>query len=121
MTLKLANINVLQDLQSLNGSGSSLISLCSAPVSGIVVYSTDGYENLTADQITQDMFDKEDYSKRQLINNELVAPAIPYISSRQMKTGPLSSSPIRKGHRSCWKKNMSRCGSLKTSVPPGQR
>ena len=71
--LKLANINVLQDLQSLNGSGSSLISLCSAPVSGIVVYSTDGYETLTADQITQDMFDKEDYSKRQLINNELVA------------------------------------------------
>lgn len=38
-----------------------------------MVYSTDGYETLTADQITQDMFDKEDYSKRQLINNELVA------------------------------------------------
>ena len=71
--LKLANINVLQDLQSLNSSASSLITLCSAPVSGIVVYSTDGFEAVSADQITADMFDREKYEKKQLINNDLVA------------------------------------------------
>ena len=71
--LKLANINVLQDLQSLNSSASSLITLCSAPVSGIVVYSTDGFEAISADQITADMFDREKYEKKQLINNDLVA------------------------------------------------
>ncbi len=60
--LKLANINVLQDLQSLqNGSGSSLISLCSArfPVWFILRTAMKPYRI----KLPRDMFDKEDYSK----------------------------------------------------------
>ena len=42
---------------------SSFITYCSAPESGIVVYSTDGYETLAADQITEEMFDESVYQK----------------------------------------------------------
>lgn len=38
-----------------------------------MVYSTDGFEAVSADQITADMFDREKYEKKQLINNDLVA------------------------------------------------
>lgn len=69
--LKLANTGVLEDLQSLGGS--ALVTLCNAPLSGIVVYFTDGYEDLQPDQITEDIFRKENYTRSQLINNDLVA------------------------------------------------
>ena len=49
------------------------MTFCSAPVSGIVVYSTDGYETLTADGVTEEMFDEETYQKNQLLNNDLVS------------------------------------------------
>lgn len=71
--LKLSNISLLSDLQTLSQGGSNLISFCNAPISGIVVYSTDGYEGLLPQQITAESFDKEEYVKNQLLNNNLVA------------------------------------------------
>ena len=69
--LKISNESILADLQSLGTS--SFITYCSAPESGIVVYSTDGYETLAADQITEEMFDESVYQKNQLLNNDLVS------------------------------------------------
>lgn len=75
--LKLSNSSVLEELQTLSAGNSSFFSLCSSPSSGIVVYSTDGYETLTGEQITEELFDKEKYEKTQLLNNELVSAGDP--------------------------------------------
>lgn len=70
---KLANAGVLSNIESLNeSSASQTIRYCRAEDTGIVIYSTDGYESLSADQITEDTFTKENYEKRQLSSNALV-------------------------------------------------
>lgn len=76
--LKLANINVLENLTALNSAANSQpVSLCYAPVSGIISYYVDGYEEKTAQDITTEDFSKEDYNKTQLISNELVTSQEP--------------------------------------------
>lgn len=76
--LKLANINVLENLTALNSAANSQpISLCQAPVSGIISYYVDGYETKTVQDITTDDFSKEQYNKTQLISNELVTSQEP--------------------------------------------
>lgn len=76
--LKLANINVLENLTALNSAANSQpISLCQAPVSGIISYYVDGYETKTVQDITTDDFSKEKYNKTQLISNELVTSQEP--------------------------------------------
>ncbi len=76
--LKLANSNILENLEKLNRSGDSgLINVCNAPTSGIVVYSYDGYEDFQPSQISSDILDKKDYEKTQLITNELVTKGEP--------------------------------------------
>lgn len=76
--LKLANANILENADKINGSGlSELISFCNAPTTGIVIYSVDGYEDLTLDQLNQDVFDIKNYEKNQLISNELVEAGQP--------------------------------------------
>lgn len=72
--LKLANSNILENLEKLNRSGDSgLINICNAPTSGIVVYSYDGYEAYQSSQVTSEILEKKDYEKTQLITNELVS------------------------------------------------
>lgn len=76
--LKLANYNILENVDALNGaSGTSLINYCYADESGIVVYSTDGYEDMTLQDVTKDSFDQESYEKIHLVNNELIAKGDP--------------------------------------------
>lgn len=76
--LKLANINVLQSLTDLNSaSNSQPVNLCYAPQSGIISYYTDGYEEKTADDITEEDFDQEKYERNQLITSDLVASQDP--------------------------------------------
>lgn len=71
--LKLANANILENVDKINNSGlSELISYGRAPSTGIVIYSVDGYENLTLEQFTKELFDTKNYEKIQLISNELV-------------------------------------------------
>lgn len=71
--LKLANANILENVDKINSSGlSELISFGNAPSTGIVVYSVDGYEDLTLEQFTKELFDIKNYEKSQLIGNELV-------------------------------------------------
>ena len=76
--LKLANANILDNIDKINNSGiSELIAFCSAPKSGIVIYSIDGYEDLTLEQFTGDLFKNSEYEKTQLISNELIASGDP--------------------------------------------
>ena len=71
--LKLANANILENIDKINASGmSELISFCRAPSTGIIIYSVDGYEDLTLEQFTSDLYDIKNYEKTQLIENDLV-------------------------------------------------
>lgn len=76
--LKLANANILENADKINSSGiSELISFCRAPDTGIVIYSVDGYEDLTLEQFTRDLYNTKEYEKTQLISNELIAAGEP--------------------------------------------
>ena len=76
--LKLANSSILENLEKLNRTGDSgLINVCTAPTSGIVVYSYDGYETFEPINITSDILTQENYSKTPLIANELVSTGDP--------------------------------------------
>ncbi len=71
--LKLANVNMLASVGSLNdGSGNNII-YSYAPGTGIVAYWTDGYETLSADAVSESVFDEKNYTKTQLMGNELRA------------------------------------------------
>lgn len=76
--LKLANYNMLENVNALNSaSSSSLITSCYAQESGIVVYSIDGYEYLTLQDMKAEYFDQDNYEKNHLVNNELIAKGDP--------------------------------------------
>lgn len=73
---KLANANMLESVNRI-GSGAgvaNIISRCYAPQSGVVSYWVDGYESLTASEVTETVFDKKVYEERkeQLLGNELL-------------------------------------------------
>ncbi len=75
---KLENTSILSNIEQLNvGSRSGSINYCNATNTGIVVYSTDGYENKTFEQLTDADFHNESYEKEQLVNNALVSSGDP--------------------------------------------
>ncbi len=76
--VKLANYNVLENANALNeASNTSLIDYNYAADSGIVIYSIDGYENLTLQNMTAEYFEQQNYEKNYLVNNNLVASGDP--------------------------------------------
>lgn len=78
MAVKLANYNILENADALNdASGTVLINYRRAADSGIVLYSTDGYENLKLEDMTAELFDEENYERNYLVNNGLVAAGDP--------------------------------------------
>lgn len=75
---KLANASILKKIQSLNDSSKSQsINYCNAEDTGIVVYSTDGFEQTKLENLTAAMFDDSKYTKTQLVNNALVSVGDP--------------------------------------------
>ncbi len=76
---KLSNNSILSNIQSLNANSATLqsINYRYAPDTGIVVYSVDGFEDLTFDQMTGAIFDETAYEKQQLVNNTLVKAGDP--------------------------------------------
>ena len=76
---KLSNNSILNNINSLNSNSAALaaINYKYATGTGIVVYSTDGFEDRTPSDLTVDMFDLNNYSKNQLINNTLVKAGDP--------------------------------------------
>lgn len=76
--LKLANYNMLENVDAVNNaSATSLITSCYAAKSGIVIYSTDGYEDLTLQDMTAELFNQENYEKNHFVNNQLIARGDP--------------------------------------------
>lgn len=76
--LKLANSNLLNNISDLYASSiGSSINVCTAPQSGIVVYSVDGFEAYQANDVTKEWFERENYAKTQLINNDIVESGQP--------------------------------------------
>lgn len=73
--LKLANDNMMKNISDINGSSelTDLVNFCRAPETGIVSYWTDGYEELTAAEITPEIMDEEKYKKTQLVGTDLIA------------------------------------------------
>jgi hypothetical protein len=72
--LKLANLNMLQGISDLgSASGIGVINYAYAPVTGIVAYWTDGYENLTPQDITIDILEGKEYKKNNIMGNTLMA------------------------------------------------
>lgn len=76
--LKLSNSNLLNSISDLYGTSiGSSINICNAPRSGIVVYSIDGFEDYSSSDVTKEWFEKENYEKTQLINNDIVEKGQP--------------------------------------------
>lgn len=72
--LKLANTNMLQSVSDLSGTtGANIVNYFYAPDTGIVTYWTDGYESLTAQDVTEDLWDDTAYEKKLMMGNSLVA------------------------------------------------
>lgn len=71
--LKLVNSSILESLDEISSSGTELVNYCVAPQTGIVVYSVDGMENLTLEQMNSALFDTKNYEKTQLLINDLIA------------------------------------------------
>ena len=71
--LKLANINVLNSIDTLGGVYSSdMVKLSKAQKPGYVVYHSDGMESLTSEELTPALFDEAEYEKTPLANHALV-------------------------------------------------
>lgn len=59
------------------GSNSAALQQIIAPASGIISYSYDGMESLTADKVTADMFNYASYEKKQLTSSEKIMANTP--------------------------------------------
>ncbi|MDE7478153.1 MAG: hypothetical protein K2M91_09420 [Lachnospiraceae bacterium] len=71
--IKLVNSTMYENLETLNQSRlGGVVSLCTAGQSGYIVYSTDGFETLTPEQITAEMYDQSQYEKNRVNNNDLI-------------------------------------------------
>ncbi|MCM1184107.1 MAG: hypothetical protein NC337_12115 [Roseburia sp.] len=71
--VSLVSANMYKSIETLNQSNlGGMVLLCTTGKTGYVVYSTDGYEDLTVEQITQEMYDRTDYAKTRTNNNDLV-------------------------------------------------
>ena len=73
-------------LDAMIQSGQEGLNVYGAVDDGVIIYSTDGYESLTMDQITEDMISRADYQKKELFNNSKVKagePAYKLITSEE--------------------------------------
>lgn len=76
--LKLSNYKLLSNIDSLFANAySDSIDFGYAPESGVLVYSTDGYEGITPETMTQDLMQHENYTKTQFHSNDLIAQGDP--------------------------------------------
>ncbi len=69
---RLANINMLENIQDISSAGTNVIQYAYAPDTGIVAYWSDGYEGLSPYEVTATMFEEENYQKTRLSGNALL-------------------------------------------------
>ena len=83
--LKLDNYRVLSNVDKLNSANySDAVSFGYAPTSGVLVYAIDGYEDLSAEQLTPELMDPTTYVRSQFHSGDLIAeedPAYKLITS----------------------------------------
>lgn len=80
--MKLSNSNILKNIEQINsGSNADSVNFNYSPKSGYVVYSVDGYEDLSITDMTAELVDYKKYEqegkKKQLISNNLIAEGDP--------------------------------------------
>lgn len=77
--LKLSSSNMMQRINDMNdfSGGGNIVKFCNAPETGIVAHWLDGYEGLTAEAVTEEVFDIKAYEKeqkkQQIVDDLLVA------------------------------------------------
>lgn len=72
--LKLDNYRVLSGIDKLNSANySDAVSFGYAPTSGVLVYSVDGYEDLTAEDLTPELMDANEYTRSQFHSGDLIS------------------------------------------------
>lgn len=73
--LKIANAGIMQNINDLNQSNTlaTMVNFCRSQNTGIVTFWTDGYEDLTPETVTKEVFDDKNYEKTSLLNNNLIA------------------------------------------------
>lgn len=72
-----SNQNRQAQLDSMVQQGGEGLKIYTAASDGIIVYSTDGYESATVDDMTEKLFTRSDYKKKSLKNNEKVKTGDP--------------------------------------------
>ncbi|MCD7806947.1 MAG: hypothetical protein LUH19_06350 [Lachnospiraceae bacterium] len=72
-TDKLVNNLLLENINTLYSSTSSMIEYHYASETGIVAYWIDGLEDLEAGEVSSSLFDSSSYSRTELVSNSLVA------------------------------------------------
>ena len=78
IALKLANYKMLSNIENIfSTSYSDSIDFGYAPKAGVLVYSTDGYEEITPETMTEDLMKHEEYNKKQFHSNDLIAEGDP--------------------------------------------
>ncbi len=76
--MRLANAHMTENIETINQESlTGMVKYCNAVNTGIVTYYTDGFETVSPQQVTMDMFEEEKYTKNQLIDNELVTAGDP--------------------------------------------
>ena len=76
--LKIANYKVLSNIDEYRaGNFSDNVNFGYSPASGVVVYSVDGYEELTAEDMTKALLYNENYNKKQFSSNDLISDGDP--------------------------------------------
>ena len=70
--LKLANSKLLDNMSSASeGAGAVSLQYIYSGNTGIISYWYDGFEDVLPEMITKDMFDEKEYTRNQLLSNEL--------------------------------------------------
>lgn len=72
--MEIQNVNALSSLKSSDMGG---VQVYTPPKPGVVVYHTDGYENVTVESLTKDMFDENKYKKVSLKDQKTVGANVP--------------------------------------------
>lgn len=71
--VNLLNLSMYKNIDTLNQSNlGGMVSLCSVGKSGYIVYNTDGFENITAEEIRAELFDQSAYERNRVNNNDLI-------------------------------------------------
>lgn len=73
--MEIQNVNALDSLGS--DADTNAFQVYNATKPGVVVYYTDGYENVTIDTLTEELFDENQYKKVNLKDQETVGSNVP--------------------------------------------